>query len=522
MADASVSCEIVDRASGRARAAGKTSLVTAAMPALAAIMLLGTLLVLPRLGSQSFWLDETLTFGPALEATSVGDLVHRIRVVDTQPPGSHLVLYALRDVLPRNELGLRLPSFLAFELAVLMLYLAVARLWGSSVALGTAALAQLSPFLCFYAAEARNYALWFLVVVASLAAATRWLESARAGAAAATWKWAIAWGVVNACGLWTHLFHAFAVFAQIVVIAVAFAAQRREWRARGRAAASLIVAQVVTGVLFAPWALVMAREIGTGRIGVPWTRPFSAASLGYYVFAAHFGGSLGPSLRTLHVAQSAELLARDPIVLALAAVAMAVTAWTYARLVRDARRDPSRRWELLPLVVWPLASVAGPIAYAAATHFPLHPRHLVFAWPLLPLILALGFQRYRRLRPALAAAAVLQVVALGNLLFDPYYAKDDERGAVAFAEQHSGRNAYVLGDVAPYYATRVHGDLKNFRAFGAAPDDVWLVDNRSWEKQNRRWRRDLDRTMTRLGLSYQGGTTSFRGIVLRHWTRKSS
>src|SRR6185369_5606785 len=158
-------------------------------------------------------------------------------------------------------------------------------------------------------------------------------------------------------------------------------------------------------------------------------------------------------------------------------------------------RDPRRRSELLVLVVWPLTTMAGPIAYAAAKGFPLHPRHLMLVWPLLPLVLALALVRHPRLRPAVVAAMVVQAVALGNLLFLPAYAKDDERGAVAFAEQHSGGAAYVLGDVAPYYATRARGRWKNFRDFATDATDVWLVDNRTWEPQNRELRRQLAQRM---------------------------
>ena len=38
--------------------------------------------------------------------------------------------------------------------------------------------------------------------------------------------------------------------------------------------------------------------------------------------------------------------------------------------------------------------------------------------------------------------------------------KDDERGAVQFAEAHSRPHAYVLGDVAPYYCSRERGQKK--------------------------------------------------------------
>lgn len=505
-------------ASSRTHARSRSALASTLAP-LALVVAIGALLVLPRLGSQSLWIDELLTVGPALDATDLGDLIARVRTVDTQPPGSHLVWFALRDALPRGELWLRMPSFVAIELGLLVLYVALARLFGPQAALATVAIAQISPFLCFYAAEARNYALWFLVLATSIAVAVRWHESASTGRGR-LWRWTVALAVVNAAGLWTHLFHAFAIVAELAVLTVPVAVGGARWRSPRRALLALAGAQVLTAALFAPWALVMLHAARTGAVGVPWTRPFSLASIGYYAFAAHFGSSFGPSLRVLHVATIGELLRRYPIALALAGGAIAVTLATWGILVRDAVRDARRRWELLPLVVWPLATIAGPLAYAARTHFPLHPRHLMLVWPLVPLVLALGILRHPRWRLPLAAAVALQVLALGNLLYDPTYAKDDERGAVAFAEQHSTGVAYVLGDVAPYYATKTRGRVKNFRDFAPDATDVWLVDNRTWEEPNRLHRRALAVQMRALGLAYVGGTARYHGIVIRHWTAR--
>jgi 4-amino-4-deoxy-L-arabinose transferase-like glycosyltransferase len=445
-------------------------------------------------------------------------LIARARTADTQPPASHLLLYALRGADLHREFVARLPSFIAVELAIIVLYSLVARLWNREIGLTVAALAQTSPYLCFYAAEARNYGLWLLVLTTSLWLATRWYEATLHEGAGRTWGLALLWGITNALGLWIHLFHAFAIIAQLIVLAMMIAARRATLPSLGRCLASAAAAQIVTAALFAPWALFLARALGTGRVGVPWTRAFSLGSILYYVFAAHFGASLGPNLRTLHMIPFADVLWSNRVALTLAGAAIVVTGCTYVSLLRKAASDAERRWELLPLLVWPLASIAGPFAYAAATQFPLHPRHLMLIWPVLPLVLALGLSRYRRLRVPLAGVIALQLVALGNLLFDPYYAKDDERGAVAFAEHQSGAVVYVLGDVAPYYATRGEGRLQTFREFAADTDDVWLIDNRSWEEPSRRNLRTLALRLADLGLVYRGGTTRFRGIVLRHWT----
>jgi hypothetical protein len=349
--------------------------------------------------------------------------------------------------------------------------------------------------------------------------AARWHEAARAGRGRARWGLALGLALTNALGLWTHLFHVFVIFAETAILGAAVLARPRSWRERARDLAPLAAADVLTIALFAPWLVVLWRAARGGTAGVPWTRPFALGSLAYYVFAAHFGSSFGPDLRALHTHPLSALIAAHAAAFALAAAAIAVTGLVYASLLGAAVRRRARRWELVPLVAWPLLTTVVPVAYAALRAFPLHPRHLLFVWPLLPIVLGLGLVRGGRLRPLVAAVLALQIVALGNLLFNPRYAKDDERGAVRFAEQRSGAVAYVLGDVAPLYATRAQGRGKGFTAFPPATDDVWLVDNRPWEEENHRARARLERALRAMGMHYQGGTTRFRGIVLRHWTR---
>jgi len=486
---------------------------------IAAILLVGVLLLAPRLGAQSLWLDEALTITPAVTATSLDDLVHRVRAMDTQPPASHLVLYALSDHSPHSEFFYRLPSFVALEVGLAVLFLAVRRLWGPSVALVATAIAQLSPFLAFYGAEARNYSLWFMLIATSALAAVHWIDAVRTRSPS-RWTWALALALSNALGLWTHLFHLFVILAEgVVLVCVALAEPPGR---RAQPLAILAAAETLTVLLFAPWLFVVMHAASEGTAGVGWTRPFGLGSLAYYLFAAHFGSSLGPDLRSLHAHPLSQLAGTYAVSLGLAGAAIAVTLVVYALLVRDALWRPERRWELLALVVWPVCALAGPVAYGWLKSFPLHPRHLMIVWPLLPIVLALGLTRYPRMRPLLAATLLLQLVALGNLLFDGRYAKDDERGAVRYAEQHSTAPGYVIGDVASLYVTRLEGRPKGFVDFPLGTHDVWLVDNRTWEEQSQRTRAQLKIRMRAMGMRYDGGIANFRGIVLRHWTSARS
>jgi len=488
----------------------------------AVLLLVGSLLIFPRLGTQSLWVDEGLTVGPALAATGLPDLVARVRQVDTQPPGSHLVLYALRDVLPRSELGFRLPSFVAVEIGLALFYVLLRRLWGAPTALIALALAQHASYLAFFAAEARNYGLWFLLIVASLLLALLWHERAYAGRRGAA-ACALAWGLVNGLGMWTHLFHACVMVGELAVVFAIVLARPSDLRAPGRYLLGAVLSLGVTVLLAAPWLVILAHGAATGQaLGVSWTRAFSLGNGPYYLYAFHFGTSFGPNLRELHTETMRTLLARHWLALSVAGAVAGVTGTVYLRLIVDALRRPQHRYELLLLMVFPLGSLAGPLAYAMWTDFPLHPRHLLFIWPFVPVVFALGFVRAPRLRPLLVMVAAVQLVAFANLLYQPQYWKDDERGAVRFAEAQSGNHAYVLGDVAPLYCLRVEGRPKTFTDFPAGTQDVWLVDNRAWEPENGRLRIELNRRMQSMGFASVGSHEDFRGIVLRHWKSTGS
>src|SRR5262249_53066107 len=152
---------------------------------------------------------------------------------------------------------------------VAMFFLFVRRLWGPAIALLATAIAQLSPFLGFYGAEARNYSLWFMLIATSGYAATRWLDGVRARDGG-RWTWAIVLVLSNALGLWTHLFHLFVIAAEGIVLALAVVAEPPERRAQPFAI--LVGVEVLTVLLFVPWLLVVLHAASEGTAGVSWTR----------------------------------------------------------------------------------------------------------------------------------------------------------------------------------------------------------------------------------------------------------
>jgi len=280
-------------------------------------------------------------------------------------------------------------------------------------------------------------------------------------------------------------------------------------------------------VLFLPWVLTLATS-GMVRQGVGWTRPLASAGLLYFPFALLFGFSLGPDLRELHARPLLQIAAGHPLALLLAAAAMVVLAAGLVSIVHAARRGPGEPPAAVLYLLAPVCGFLGPALFAVASDFPLVPRHLMFLWPLVPLLEASLAAKRKPFRGAVVAILALQAVASYNLLYDPAYAKDDERGAVRFAESGSGARPVILGDAAPLYTTRALGLMKAFTdpksdaVLGSDATDLWLVDNRPWEDPEGNVLDKTGQAAARLGLVPAGSDSRFHGLVLRHWRRAAA
>ena len=381
--------------------------------------------------------------------------------------------------------------------------------------------AQFSPLLAFYAAEARNYGLWFLTVSAAQLALTIWLTSFLAPlheAQRKRWLAALAWGGINAAGLWTHLFHLFFVAAQAAIVMLVYVTSRDRISNHKSFVAGAATSVVITFMLFSPWLAALFQQVQSGQAGVGWVRPFSFMNLPYYLFAAHFGMSLGPNLADMHVKSTETLLfAEYGIEMALAATILAGSALTYATIVVRGASQREHRWELLPFVIGPAVMVLPPLLYAAVWQFPLHIRHFLNVWALLPVTLAVGATRSKVGGCVFIATFALQLYSLGNLLFNEYYGKDDARSAIEFVEARADESAFVLGNVAPYYCQRASGRKKSFHDFPASTKEIWLLYNRPWERPSIRSRRRLEEKAKSLGMVHVESHRQFRGIELEHW-----
>jgi len=258
------------------------------------------------------------------------------------------------------------------------------------------ALVAASPFAVLYAQEAREYSLWTVAILASTAALLRALrltaDAERPAVRVRAWA---GYALLTAFGLYTSFSHATVILAHILFIAV---------HARGRLdrrSVPAALALAASGLLFAPWAVLLATHLDAFAASMAWSRAIVVP--------------LTEVLTTLATNLSRPLLDLWPTVsgpVAWSAVALTV-ALVVAALVALARRGPrSARVLLLLLALLPLAllvlpdlAVGGIRSFSARYLFPsLLAVLAAVAWRLAAIARA-------DLRRALIAAVVLVAAA---------------------------------------------------------------------------------------------------------------
>ncbi|MGI8624390.1 MAG: glycosyltransferase family 39 protein, partial [Solirubrobacteraceae bacterium] len=292
------------------------------MRALAALLLLAAALRFPTLGEQSFWRDEAST---ALELHGgLGHLWSGVRDLEGMPPGYFLLAWVWSKAFGLGEVGLRSLSAL-IGVATVGVAWALGAHWSPRAGRLAAAFAATSPFLVWYAQEARPYAL----LVLATATATLFLVRGRVAA----------WGLAAAAALLTHYFAVFLLVPQALVLL----------RRHGRGAVPGLAPPVVVGLALTPLALSqrdngvdwvsgsalagrvadVAKHWGSGAFGTPVD---AAGALALALLVAGMVGALASGRGGRVVATAAAAIA-VPVVLALAGADYVLDRYLIAALV---------------------------------------------------------------------------------------------------------------------------------------------------------------------------------------------
>jgi len=399
-----------------------------------------------HLGTQSLWIDELFTW----MAADIGrPLVASMMLENIHGPLYGLAVHLSGGLLGHSEWALRLPAMLCGVATVPALAWLALRWLDREAAVWAAWLAAASPFLVWYSQESRCYMmliLWACVASAFL------VGPPRRGVGRLT-----GYLLTAAAGLLTSF--SLALLAPLHL---------RWWlvgdgagdgpTVRRRLGGAVVVAAVLL-LLLAPWAGRVWRtwdwqRLRPGHRATSQEEPlrrattFHAAAIPFALHAQAVGYSLGPPLRELRGEQAVPAVRRH--LPELAAVSLVFGVLGVAGLVGLRRRR--RLLDLLLAVGVPLLVVS---LFALRNFKVFHPRYVAVAAPFLLLVVAQGLVTLRR--PLRIAAALglagLWAVSLGQHYFDPVYAKEDYRGALALvsARAEAGEKLLTVGADEPAY-----------------------------------------------------------------------
>ena len=295
--------QVVERLTKRLRTHGAVPIE------LAVAVIVAAVLRVYRIGDESIWLDEAVSIGVARDE-SWWFLLFEFPGMDPHPPLHYLLTKAWIGVFGASEFSVRLQSALLGVATVPVLYYLGIRLFDRFTAATASIFFAVAPFQVWYGQEARMYALFVFLTVASFLALVHLTERY-------TTRRVAVYVVVAALLAYTHVYALFILFVQGVFVVW------RWFRASdpGEAPLSLsfdewLRTYVALGAAISPWLLLMLVRLteSTGRIAwisepepAVFRRIFTLFSFGYTSDAMYYHPS--PPTLLLIVAAGCVVLA---------------------------------------------------------------------------------------------------------------------------------------------------------------------------------------------------------------------
>lgn len=246
-----------------------------AMLVLGGLILAGLALRLAKL-ADGVYADELSTLY-IVRGRSLGEALDIVSSdAEVSPPLSFIASWAFAKLGSAPEL-IRLPSLIAGMLSIPLTYLVGTRAVGRTAGLAAAAIVALSPFMVYFATEARGYALAIVFLLASTLALLHAIRSPARG-------WWVAYAVLGALAMYSHYTAAFPLLAQLLWVL---------WAAPGCRTAALL-ANLLALVLYLPWLSGMLADTSSSTL--PLVEAFVASGLDAKLTALEAWAFGGPYL----------------------------------------------------------------------------------------------------------------------------------------------------------------------------------------------------------------------------------
>lgn len=376
---------------------------------LVAVVLLAAALRFATLGTQSLWADEGFT--AKIAGHSLSAAASQVPHTESTPPAYYALAWIWAHLFGTSAYALRSLSALFGTVTVWAVYWAATALSTRRVALLAALITAVSPIMVWYSQEARAYALMVLLTVLALGFFVRALAEPRR-------RWLIGWAVCSALALATHYFAVFPLAVEAAWLLISLR-QRRDFLV-------VLAIPVIVGAALIPLLLFQKAHVPR-----PWTSTFTVLDQIKAIAQSFLVGiTWTPLTHRVGVA-----------VLAVLAVAAVFALWRGGQ--------PEERRAGLLLAGLAVISVGVPVVISLAGTNYLAPRNVLYAWPMLALLVALGAGRRSAGRlsaaAALAGCAVCAAVAVAVPL-TPALQRPDWRDLLAPLRSAASSTGLVVVD----------------------------------------------------------------------------
>jgi uncharacterized membrane protein len=449
-----------------------------------------------RIGYQSLWVDELLT----LDVSDPKDGLNIWSYVKYNIHGPlHSFTVYLFQAVSSKDAWLRVPSALAGAGAVLYFYLWVRSWLGLRVARIAAVMLALHPLHLHYSQELRNYSFLLFFAMMGCYYFERMMDGDRRGDR-------VGYVAAITCAALSNFTAAYLYLTHTVVYFLRGGIGRRtiiRW----------VTLSLVVLVLLSPWVYRIYTFIDVSDLVTP-VQPgqldsadrlrgettVTPAALPYALYSYSVGFSMGPSTRELHYDSSLGYVLRQhaPIVAWVAVLFGGLFVVGLARVSRGS--VPSRElflYLLVPLILTLLLNWQNAKAFNV--------RYVLVGFPAYLCVVAVGIDGFDRRVRGLLEMAVLAtlLVSVGNLYFNPRYAREDVRGAVEHIENHIAPGECIVAPTVTRVVEYYYGGVEEVHSIHNRPDrprevvdrqlnEVFAWCNSVWYVRARPWVDDAD------------------------------
>ena len=431
---------------------------------LAVIILMGFLLRLYGLGSESLWLDEGISYIWASQ--SIPDIMNSV-ADDVHFPLYYLVLHGWISIAGTSEFALRFLSLVFGTLSIPVLYLVARTLFNRKTALLSSLFLSLSVFHVYFSQEVRVYSLLGLLSLLSMLFFIRLLRRK-------TPLDSSLYVISTILMSYTHPFGLLTIFSQFLYMVLRKSQTRNALRTR-----HFIILQAAVMAALIPWIWVLAGQLSRlqspGSTWIPVPGPLELVK----VFAEFF---------------PCGLLAFFPLLF-----------YIYFKSRPLTLRNPIERESLVLLITWMAFPVTAAFLFSLTFSSVFLTKYLIASsFPLYILVARIvsgkGYPRARKL-----AIGGFIIISLACLAF--YHAevnKEQWREATVLVEMNAEPGDLVLFHAGycrfgpfDYYLTRddleirgfqteslaIENDLAELPGLTEGHDRIWLIYSHSTDQE---------------------------------------